>query len=401
MASNDDDVLDGALAEIARLREENGRLRALLGLDRPLLAQPATAWEATLFGETATAAPAVPTIAGGELSSQAVSGVMGRAAKVALFRSLFVGRDDVYALRWENSSGRSGWSPAVKGGWANARKPGREYLPLTDDVVEAHLSGRATVGLYPLLPGDQCRVLACDFDGGSWALDALAFVEVCRERAIPAVLVRSRSGDGAHVWVFFAEPVPASTARTIGAGVLRAAMEVRAEIDLASYDRLFPAQDFMPKGSFGNLIALPLHGESRKTGNTVFLDPATLEPVAGQWAFLATVPRLSAKAAGALAASLGPLTVGPGVHRVGAGRGDVVVPPVVRARLAGMLQIERIGLPPSLLAGLKHLASLHNPDFYEKERLRLSTHATPRFVRCYREELDLLHLPRGLLPDVE
>ena len=393
--AGDAEHLARALEEIAALRVENDRLRGLLGLDRPLLSQPAAGWEPTLFAN----APA-PTTTTKDARSPA-AGTMSRSDKVRLFRSLFVGRDDVYASRWENDSGRSGWSPAVKGGWVNARKPGREYLALTDDVIESHLSGHATVGLYPLLPGDRCRLLACDFDSGSWALDALAYVEVCRERSIPAVLERSRSGDGAHVWIFFSEPVAASTARTIGAGVLRAAMEQRVEIDLGSYDRLFPAQDFMPKGSFGNLIALPLQGRSRKAGTAVFLDPATLDPIIDQWTFLASVPRMSAVAANAAAASMGPLVIGPGTR----GRGPIVsdrpVPPVVRARLAGTLQLERIGLPPVIVAGLKHLASLHNPEFHERERLRLSTHATPRFVRCYREEIDLLHLPRGLQPDVE
>ena len=191
--STDSDRLASALGEVTALKAENDRLRSLLGLDRPLLAEPAAAWEPTLFAEsTAVKSPTHH------------SGALSRSAKVALYRSSFIGRDDVYALRWENSSGKSGWSPVVNGGWANARKPGRKYLPLTDEVIEAHLTGRSTVGLYPLLPGDHCRLLACDFDGSSWALDALAYVEACRERSIPAVLERSRSGDGAHVWVFFA-----------------------------------------------------------------------------------------------------------------------------------------------------------------------------------------------------
>ena len=332
------DRLANALAEITTLKAENERLRSLLGLDRPLLAEPAAAWEPTLFAESKADRTPAPD-----------SGPLTRAAKVALYRSPAIGRDDVYALRWENSSGKSGWSPAVKGGWANARKPGREHLPLTDEVIEAHLSGRSTVGLYPLLSGDHCRLLACDFDGSSWALDALAYVEVCRERSIPAVLERSRSGDGAHVWVFFSGNVAASIARTIGAGVLRDAMELRAEIDLASYDRLFPAQDFMPKGSFGNLIALPLQGTSRRSGTTVFLDPSTLEPFDDQWAFLATVPKLSASAASSIANASDPIALGPGTRPRTTVTADRPIPPVVRARLGAMLSIGRIGLPPSLL----------------------------------------------------
>jgi hypothetical protein len=131
-------------------------------------------------------------------------------------------------------------------------------------VIEAHLSGRIHVGLYPLLPDDSCRLLACDFDGPSWPLDARAYRDAARALGIEAAIERSRSGDGAHVWIPFAGRVPASVARRIGAHLLREAMTIRAELDLASYDRLFPAQDFMPKGSFGNLIALPLEGQCRR-----------------------------------------------------------------------------------------------------------------------------------------
>ena len=146
----------------------------------------------------------------------------------------------------------------MRGGWSRASKGPREYLPLTDEIIARHLTGEVTVGLYPLLAGDACQLLACDFDGGTWALDGLAYLDACAASGAPAALERSRSGNGAHVWIFFAGPVPASSARALGAGLLREAMAARAELDLASYDRFFPAQDFLPKGSFGNLIALPL-----------------------------------------------------------------------------------------------------------------------------------------------
>ncbi|MDO8485407.1 MAG: hypothetical protein Q7S35_10765 [Candidatus Limnocylindrales bacterium] len=200
-------------------------------------------------------------------------------AKIALFRELFAGREDVYALRWENErTGKSGWGPAIVGGWANARKPGREYASFTPEVVEAHLVGGSHAGVYPLLRDDRCRQLVCDFDGPGWALDALSYVDAARDAGIPMALERSRSGDGAHVWAFFSGRVPASAARLVGVYLLREAMTIRAELDLASYDRLFPTQDFMPKGSFGNLIALPLR--SFRTGGfthvEVLLWPRTL-----------------------------------------------------------------------------------------------------------------------------
>ena len=174
---------------------------------------------------------------------------------------------------------------------------------------------------------------------------------------------------------------------------------MRAELDLVSYDRLFPAQDFMPKGSFGNLIALPLHGECRKRGTTVFIDPATLEPFEDQWTFLSTLRPLPAQSAIELAAALGDLATGPDAstyRRPTNGSAGPKPPPKIYARSEAMLAVDRISMPPAILAALKHLASLHNPEFYEKERLRFSTWNTPRFIRSYRETLDRLLLPRGL-----
>ncbi len=379
------------MSELTALRAENARLRDLLGLDRRVKDTEVAGWSPSLFrdgpGREAAAKSMVD-----QSSSQA--------AKVALFSSLFAGRDDVYALRWENTrTGKAGWGPAVRGGWANTRRPDREYLPFTDEIVERHLEGEIHVGLYPLLRGDACRLLVCDFDGAGWTLDALAYLDAARAAGIPAALERSRSGDGAHVWVFFSGPVRAASARRIGVHLLREAMTVRAELDLVSYDRLFPAQDFLPKGSFGNLIALPLQGECRKLGTTAFLDPSTLAPFEDQWAFLASLDRVRPDAAQAMADGFGELAMGPdaSTFRRTLRPADGPKPPAqIRARAAAMLAVDRIGVPPTILAALKHLASLHNPEFYEKEKMRFSTWNTPRFIRCYRETLDQLLLPRGL-----
>jgi superfamily II DNA or RNA helicase len=386
-----DPTLPDLLAELDSLRQENARLRGLLGLDTRPPDEAHAGWSPSLFpGEGAQGLPpALPAVD----ESSALD------AKVEMFRALFVGREDVYALRWENDrTQKSGWGPAVRGGWANARRPGREYLPLTGEVVAHHLAGKAHAGLYPLLRGDACRLLACDFDGPGWALDALAYLDAARAGGVPVVLERSRSGDGAHVWTFFTGAVPAASARRIGMHVLREAMTVRAELDLVSYDRLFPAQDFLPKGSFGNLIALPLQGTSRARGRTVFLDPTMLEPYEDQWAFLSSIERLSPDAVAVIAAGFGDLATGPeaSTYRRSTTAGAVEPPAQINAHAGAMLSIDRVGIPPALVAALKHLASVHNPEFYEKERLRFSTWNTPRFVRCYRESLGLLRLPRGL-----
>ena len=317
--------------------------------------------------------------------------------KVALIRQLFRGREDVFALRWESArTGKAGYSPAAAGGWGGAGRPDRPRLPLTDEVVEEHLLGRKEIGVYPLLEDDTCWFLACDFDGKTWMLDVLAFLESCAEADVPAALERSRSGDGAHVWIFFSEPVAATDARRLGALLLRETMARRAEVDLASYDRLFPNQDFLPQRGFGNLIALPLQGKCRSAGTSVFLDPATLEPWPDQWAFLSSLERLSAERLERILAQSSDEAVGPAALAHSVGR-DARMPAEVRCSISADLAIPKAGLPPVLLAELKHLASLHNPLFYERQRLRLSTHQTPRLIRCYEEDLTHLRLPRGLL----
>jgi superfamily II DNA or RNA helicase len=388
LASGIDDVTR-LRRELQFLREENARLNRLLGL---------------------TGGSVVPQ---GPEQSALFSGPDGHVhgnspvqQKLALYRALFAGREDVHALRWENArTGKSGWVPAVEGGWRRQHRGPRTYLPLTDDVLAAHLTGEIHAGLYPLMPGDGCRLLVADFDGSAALLDALAYLKAARAADVPATLELSRSGTGAHVWVFFTGVVAAATARRIGAGLLREAMAIRGELDLASYDRLFPSQDYLPgSGSIGNLIALPLQGTCRKRGTTVFIDLATLEPFEDQWAHLSTLDRLTPARAEQLAASMRPVHVGPGTKRMWRAlstRTNPPAPPVIHARLGAGLALDRVGLPPALLATIKHAASLHNSEFYEREKRRLSTYGVPRFIRCYSEDMDWLHLPRGLLETVD
>jgi hypothetical protein len=209
--------------------------------------------------------------------------------KIALFRSLFAGRPDVFPLRWENrKDGRSGYSPACSNEWARGicGKPKvkcgecqhQAFIPSSEDIIEKHLrggdgrSGDFVAGVYPLLQDETCWFLAADFDKESWADDTRALLATCRARGIAAALERSRSGNGGHVWIFFAEPVPARIARQLGAALITETMENRPEIGFTSYDRFFPNQDTMPLGGFGNLIALPLQRKAREGGNSVFVD---------------------------------------------------------------------------------------------------------------------------------
>jgi hypothetical protein len=375
--------------ELAALRAENARLLRLLRLTRTQAAPPGPA-QAGFFE-----APPGPVHAGSP-----------PATKVALFGALFAARTDVHAVRWENArTGKAGWLPAVRGGWRKGTPHAeRDYLPLTPDVMAAHLSGQAHIGLYPLLDGDRCWWLAADFDGPAAMLDALAYLKAARSLAVPAALEVSRSGIGAHAWVFFTGPVPAETARRLGTGLLREAMALRGQMDLASYDRLFPSQDVLPAGGMGNLIAAPLHGRSRRDGATVFLDLATLEPFEDQWAFLSTLGRMSPREVTRAADKAARITTGAQVSRIGepvSTRTRPAPPSVIKVRLGAGVRLEQGQLTPALLATLKHAASMPNPLFYERQRLRASTWDTPRFLRSFDETLDGgLVLPRGLADTV-
>ena len=376
--------------EVATLRAEVARLTALLRLTRAEAGPPGPAQSAVTAPHlgllTATSPPA---------------------AKVAFFLTLFATRADVHAIRWENQrKGTSGWMPAARGRWRRGMDAGSaQLLPLTAQVVSEHLTGAIDLGLYSITPADTCRWLAADFDGPFAMLDALAYLKAARAAAVPAVLEVSRSGEGAHAWVFFAEPVPASSARLLGFGLLREAMGIRGRMSLASYDRFFPSQDCLPTAGFGNLIAAPLQGRCRARGATVFLDLATMEPHADQWAFLSSVDRMSARAVARTAARLKPPTVGRSVTALRAASATRIqhpAPATVRVHLAAQVTITAADLTPAMAATLRHAASIRNPEFDQRQRLRRSTWDVPRFLIGYDETVDGdLVLPRGLFSLVE
>ena len=225
--------------------------------------------------------------------------------KVALFRRLFRGRTDLYPVRWESkSSGRAGYAPACGNEWRAGicEKPRikcgdcthRALIPMADAVIYGHLAGEHTVGVYPLLADDDCYFLAVDFDEMDWRDDARAFAQSCDDLGVPVSLEISRSGQGAHCWVFFSNKVAARDARRLGTAILSHTCARTRQLKLSSYDRLFPNQDTMPKGGFGNLIALPLQKKPREVGNSVFVD-IEFRPHPDQWAYLASVLTMAPK----------------------------------------------------------------------------------------------------------
>jgi hypothetical protein len=290
--------LEKALEEIERLRQENAQLRERLGL---AVSEPKAVYsqskprfvgsdtrverirEGRLYEEYGISNSTRPRDVDSNFSSR---------EKIELFRTLFRGREDVYAVLWFNErTGKKGYSPACEDPWSLRKGKPKNYLPLTDDIILNHLTGERTVGVYPLLKDDTCWFVACDFDKQGWALDALAFLNICKDYGVPAYLERSRSGNGGHVWIFFSAPVAATLARQLGIRLLTETMVTRAEMDLAGYDRFFPSQDFLPRAGFGNLIALPLQKKCRTLGNTEFLntDESELRPWPDQWSFLSRI----------------------------------------------------------------------------------------------------------------
>lgn len=203
--------------------------------------------------------------------------------KIALFQSLFRGRSDVYPRRFQNKkTQKSGYAPACKNEWVRniCQKPHikcldcqqRRFISVDDEVVYSHLQGHDpkgndfVMGIYPMLLDESCYFLVADFDKTTWEQDAVAYLQTCHRKNLPAVLDRSRSGKGAHVWLFFEESIPAALARKLGASILTETMESNPQIGLDSYDRFFPNQDTLPRGGFGNLIALPLQKIPRSQG---------------------------------------------------------------------------------------------------------------------------------------
>lgn len=413
------------LDENRKLHEEVRRLKARLGIVEPCvslsLIQPTLDLQGLPAPKAAPVSDAVSEIRliqveppPGEITCQ-IDSMADTARKVALFQSLFKGRDDVYAKRWQNLKGQSGYSPVCENQWQKricqkpeikcSACPHQAYMPLNGQVIEEHLRGNLVCGVYPMLPGDTCWFLAMDFDEADWMNDVTVVRDVCMEFAIPASVERSRSGNGAHIWFFFESPVAAGLARRLGSVLLTQAMSRRHDINFSSYDRLFPNQDTMPRGGMGNLIALPLQKAARDKMNSVFVDEQ-YEPYDDQWAYLSLIAKISESQLNSILKRLGngpelgylikdeeesPKPWEPRIIQLQSHD----FPPTLEIVKADMLYIRKSGISERGLNSIKRLAAFRNPDFYRTQAMRLPTYNKPRIISCSDETGDYICLPRG------
>ena len=343
--------------------------------------------------------------------------------KVGLFRSLFRGREDVFARRWfSKATGKAGYQPVCLNEWGQlcdkrkfkcAECPNRQFSPLTDNDFYRHLEGkdadgRDVIGLYVLNEDNTCNLLCADFDDKNcehgYQEDVLAFVDVCKSWSIPCSVERSRSGNGSHVWIFFETPVLAVKARRLGNAILTEAMNRNGKISFKSYDRFFPNQDTLPEGGLGNLVALPLQGLARKNGNSIFVNEY-FEPYVDQWEFLLNVSKLSEVAMDEILKRTSNILPLGDLSKTSEGKPWEVpvttkieksdfLSEIVITR-SNMLIIPLNQLSSKVLNHFRRIASFRNPEFYSKQALRLSTYQTPRVISCADLTEEFLALPRG------
>ena len=321
-----------------------------------------------------------------------------KSQKIQLFKSLFIVRDDVYATHWVSRSGsKKGYAPATY------TFRGNDYIPVSDEVIQKHLEGKIRLGSYAMVSQVMTKFLVIDLDKTSFIEDSRAIYDVCKTLNIKPLIEISKSGNGIHVWLFFTDLVRAVEARRLGDILITKAMDKASGIDMQSYDRLFPTQDFVASDALGNLVALPLHFGSRQENKTVFVDMQTLQPFVEQWQVLRTVKKIAPRELSALVSSYflakgnASETLMPWEIKEDK---PILFPKKAKAILFEALYIDKLGLSQSLLLNLQRFASFPNPEFYIRQGLRKSTYNTPRVISLCMLNERYIVLPRGLIKKV-
>lgn len=320
-----------------------------------------------------------------------------------LYKSLFKGREDVFAVRWEKN-GKGNYMPAfsfdphwyklhlAKGGTFQTFQD-KTYKPLNDQELLKHLNGEQVVGLYPLLQNNTSWLIAADFDELNWVDECRSFLKICEEHSLPAYLERSRSGKGGHVWIFFEEPYEAFRSRKIVLILLEKSGIISIFDKNSSFDRLFPNQDTLSKKGVGNLIALPLNKSSLDNGNSCFIDPETLKPYDDQWKFLESIKRAEIAYLNELYKDLtGQESISDGLFQpIGDASGKVII------SLHNEISIGRTNLPASLVSFLKEELNFANTEFQVKKNINKSTFGIKRYFKLLNETSEDILIPRGFI----
>ena len=405
------------MTEIEQLRQEIQRLSAENLRLKDLLKSHGISWQPI------------------QEASHLLDNVAEQKRRIGLFIKLFCARMDFYAERWESNDGRKGYSPACSNRWKQVcpkrqqkgikchECPERAWLPFTEETAYRHLIGQDergrsfVAGTYALLENSTCKFLVFDFDdhdGSSchWKEEARQLREICRAQGIDTALERSRSGNGAHIWIFFNQPIPARIARKFGAALLNKGTEITHQKDFNTFDRMMPTQDEMPAGGMGNLIALPLQGIPRKQGNSVFVDD-NWNVLPDQWEYLFQKKTLSLEFVESKIKEWGLQNRIPSENVIidekekpweqkkssGLEKSDIIEP--LHLTLADCIYIPKKEIKPRSLNRIRKIATFSNPQFYKMQAMRYSTKQIPRYIQCFRDLEEYVTLPRGCIDELE
>lgn len=351
--------------------------------------------------------------------------------QINVFRSLFKGREDVYARGYiSKKSSKMAYSPVCQNFWKenlclikNSKRTGgsgncnecsnRVWAHLDNDIIWRHLLGKDdafkdVVGVYPMLLDETCHFIVFDFDDGNWQEDVKDIRIICKANQIEPYVERSRSGSGAHIWFFFEEAVPALIARRFGSCLMSSGADLVNQPDFKSYDRMLPNQDYMPKGGLGNLIALPYQGQAKRNGNSVFVDEDFI-PIASEMEFLSGIERLcrafidrkikewesTCGELGSLVKIAEEISKKPWEKAIAIVFKSTDMPKTMTIVKANMLYVPKEGCTPKFLNQIRRIAAFHNPEYYKKRAMRLPLKDIPRIIQCHREEERYVAIPRG------
>ena len=326
--------------------------------------------------------------------------------KISFFKTLFHGRQDVYAILW-GKDGKSGYMPAYKVDWSDYNKhkasggtfknyTKKEYQPFTNEVILHHFHGKDTIGIYPLLEDNTSYFIAADFDNENWKESVQKLYSTCTKYEIPSYIERSRSGNGGHLWIFFEENLPAEQTRKLMFELLREASVISYFEKEPSFDRLFPNQDFHSGKGLGNLIALPLNGKALQNNNSAFLNPFDFEPFINQFEVVENFQRLSKAHFLILYESFFNQKpqeflksyISPDTHNV------------IEIQINGQIYLKRLQLNKKLIEFLRENLNFLNSDYLVKKNMGRSTFNLEKYFRLIEETPDGVIIPRGFVANL-